>query len=154
MRVFSVACFLLCALALCIPVSAVETGEDVSASPEIVTETVTTSSGDTVNVNVTVPVPSVETGDVPSLVYSTSQFDDAAPAGEDTLSGLIEALFGTYTPRTQTVTEHLSDGSTVTYTELVPGVAGMDWHWLGGVSLFAMTLWSLFCLIGGVLKRG
>lgn len=75
-------------------------------------------------------------------------------ADPDALSSVIASLFGEYTPRTQTVTEYLADGSSVTYQQYVPGVAGMDWDWLAGVGLFGLCLLSFFKIIGGVLKRG
>lgn len=160
----------LCLCCLSIPVLADEVTPE---SPVTVsTDTVTTDSGDTININVSVPTPSAASAeseepavddslslspDAPSVVYSAAQVDapSADESGvESTLSSVVEVLFGTYTPKTQTVTDYLSDGSTVTHTEIVPGVAGMDWHWIAGVGLFALSLWSLFCLIGGVLKHG
>lgn len=72
----------------------------------------------------------------------------------EALTSVIASLFGEYTPRTQTVTEYLADGSSVTYQQYVPGVAGMDWDWLAGVGLFGLCLLSFFKIVGGVLKRG
>lgn len=68
------------------------------------------------------------------------------------LSGVIADLFGTYTPKTQTVTVVASDGSTASYTEYVPGIAGMDMEWLAAVVLFALILYCIFRLAGGVFR--
>ena len=84
----------------------------------------------------------------------TYSLDDAASAAGDSMSQVVTSLFGTYSPKTQTVTEHLSDGTSVSYQQYVPGVAGLDWNWLTGVMLFSLCLWSFFRLVGGVLKRG
>lgn len=77
---------------------------------------------------------------------------DAAP----TLSGfpaILSGIFGTYAPRTQTVTTYLSDGSSVTSVEIVPGLAGLDWYWLSGVLLFALVLFGLLRFLGVIFKR-
>lgn len=83
--------------------------------------------------------------------YSVSELNEA-PAPSSPLSEAVTALFGTYTPRTQTVTQHLEDGSVVTYQEVIPGLAGLDWSWLASVGLFALVLFSLLRMIGGFLK--
>lgn len=83
--------------------------------------------------------------------YSVSELNDP-PAPRSPLSETVTALFGTYTPRTQTVTQHLEDGSVITYQEVIPGLAGLDWPWLVSVGLFALVLFSLLRLIGGLLK--
>ena len=72
--------------------------------------------------------------------------------GSSSLGSAVTALFGSYTPRTQTVTEYLSDGTTVSYTEVVPGLAGLDWPWITSVALFAMALYCIFRMIGGLMK--
>ena len=148
-----------------------ETASD--PAPDTSTETFTTETDSgNVTINVTVPTASdPPSEDVPQDIsaedavalgieeapsypsYSTRTLDDIE-LSEDTeaLPGLITSLFGTYTPRTQTVTEYLSDGSSVTYTEVVPGLAGLDWPWVASVSLFAMALYCIFRMIGGLLK--
>lgn len=90
-----------------------------------------------------------------AVVRTTTKLLDESPLAADaSLSSVVQTLFGTYTPRTQTVTETASDGSSVTYTEYVPGLAGLDWYWLSGVALFGLCLLSFFKLLGGVVKRG
>ncbi len=37
-------------------------------------------------------------------------------------------------------------------TEIVPGLAGLDWPWLAGTALFAIMLFCLFKLLGGIWK--
>ena len=73
---------------------------------------------------------------------------------EDTVRAVMVSLFGEYRPRTQTVTQVLSDGSEVTYQEYVPGLAGLDVPWLASVGVFMLLLFCLFRLLGGVLSRG
>ena len=72
--------------------------------------------------------------------------------GDGSLLALVNSVFGDYQPRTQTVTEVYSDGSTVTYTEVVDGLAGLDFYWLGGVLVFCIVLWSFFKFLGGIFK--
>lgn len=68
------------------------------------------------------------------------------------LTSAIVSIFGEYTPRTQTVTTYFSDGTSVESVECVPGIAGLDWVWISGVGLFAISLYCIFRMIGGVLK--
>ena len=147
--------------------------EDTSdALTDTVTETVTTETdGNNITVNVTLPssessVASLEEDEslledgsgeeeeAPSYAsYATRSLDDVETSDDtSTLPGVVTALFGTYTPRTQTVTEYLSDGSSVTYSEVVPGLAGLDWPWVSSVALFSMALYCVFRLIGGFFK--
>lgn len=83
--------------------------------------------------------------------YAVSSLDDAA-APTSTLSDTVRALFGAYTPRTQTITEYLADGTAITYQQVIPGVAGLDWPWLTGAGLFALCLYGVLRMIGGLLK--
>lgn len=69
------------------------------------------------------------------------------------LPAIVRSVFGDYHQRTQTVTETASDGTSVTSTEPVPGLAGLDWYWLSGVFLFTIVLWSFFRFLGVVFKR-
>lgn len=149
-----------------------DSSDSSDTSPNTTTETLTTETdGNNITVNVTLPASesSVSSGEeeeegnlllqkemeeTPSYTsYATRTLDDVETSdNETTLPGVVTSLFGTYTPRTQTVTEFLSDGSTVSYTEVVPGVAGLDWPWITSVSLFAMVLYCVFRLIGGFFK--
>ena len=106
------------------------------------------------------PVEPVEDVELPEPdpvypAYSVSALVEVEPPADDTaLSAVVASLFGTYTPRTQTVTQYLPDGSAVTSEEYVPGVAGMDWPWLAGVCLFALVLFCFCKMLGGVLRHG
>lgn len=64
----------------------------------------------------------------------------------------LESIFGEYQPQTYSVTTYLPDGTSVTSTEIVPGVAGMDWVWISSVGLFALFLFCLMKLLGGAVK--
>lgn len=100
-------------------------------------------SGDTI-VNV------VSGSEVTSRVVSVDPY--VIEDGDSSLLALVNSVFGDYQPRTQTVTEVYSDGSTVTYTEVVDGLAGLDFYWLGGVLVFAIVLVSFFKFLGGIFK--
>lgn len=107
------------------------------------TETPTESSGSNTVVNV---MPSSE------VVSRTVEIDPYVEGEGGALVSVVNTVFGDYRPRTQTVTEVLSDGSTVTYTETIEGLAGLDWYWLGGVLIFCIVLLSFFKLLGSVFK--
>lgn len=86
--------------------------------------------------------------------YSTYSLDDSTPAYDSgTMADVIVRVFGEYQPKTQTVTDHLSDGTSVSYEQYVPGAAGVDWQWVSGVCLFALVLWSFFKLLGVFFKN-
>ena len=72
--------------------------------------------------------------------------------GDNSLLAMVNSVFGDYQPRTQTVTETYPDGSTVTYTEVIDGLGGLDYYWLGGVLVFCIVLWSFFKFLGGIFK--
>lgn len=107
------------------------------------TETPTESYGSSTVVNV---MPSSE------VVSRTVEIDPYVGGEGGALVSVVNTVFGDYQPRTQTVTEVLSDGSTVTYTETIEGLAGLDWYWLGGVLIFCIVLLSFFKLLGSVFK--
>ncbi len=109
--------------------------------------------------------PSALAGQDTSVPASTEQVADAiALAVEKTVtkdlqdtpaqSGLaatMSSIFGEYTPRTyQVVTE--VDGVSQTTTEVVPGLAGLDWPYICSVVLFAVMLLGLYKLMGVVLR--
>lgn len=103
------------------------------------------------------PVPVEEAEDAPEespavyAAYSSSYINEATTPGTP-LSEAIAELFGEYTPRTQTVTEYLSDGATTTHEEVIPGLAGLDWQWLAGVTIFTVFLYCVLRIIGGLFS--
>lgn len=114
-----------------------------------------TTSGADVTVNIqrhdTLSVTSVapDIPEVPSrFVYSQSEPETP------TLAETIRSLFGTYTPRTQTVTTYYDGQPISTEEQIVPGLAGLDYEWLTGVGMFALVTFCLFRLLGGILKNG
>lgn len=144
------------------PVFAAEGEEDPEPSQEVVTvETETENQNIVVNVTLpaaVTPSPAPElpeinlVNDTPTYAsYSDSELNSAADPNV-ALVDAVRDLFGDYTPRTQTITDHLADGSTVTYQEVVPGLAGLDWPWLVSVGLFALFLYGLLRIIGGLIK--
>lgn len=109
--------------------------------------------------DVTVNVQRHDTLFVPSVASDVvSSYDHFARAGNDTatptLAETIRSLFGTYTPRTQTVTTYYDGQPISTEEQIVPGLAGLDYEWLAGVSMFALVTFCLFRLLGGILKNG
>lgn len=76
---------------------------------------------------------------------------DPETEGREGLAGVVSSIFGDYVPRTYTTTTYI-DGQAVTATEIVPGVAGLDWPWLCGAALFGIMLFCLFKLLGGIWK--
>lgn len=76
--------------------------------------------------------------------------DDAASAGY--LKSYLVDLFGPYEQQTETVTQKLADGSTVTVEQRIPGIAGLDYEWIAAVCLFGLMLYCFFRLLGGVSK--
>lgn len=100
------------------------------------------------------------TADLPDTVESNGEslrvtsLNDTVTPDSSSLPGLVTAVLGEYTPRTQTVTTYLFDGTTLMTVEPVPGIAGLDWYWIGGLFLFALVLWSFFRFLGVVFKHG
>ena len=77
------------------------------------------------------------------------QTDTARPDGS--VVSVLISLLGEYSPATyQTVT--YMDGVTVVTTEIVPGIAGLDWPWIASAGIFALMLFCLFKLLGGLWK--
>lgn len=152
--------------------SAVPPVEDVSSIPDVPSADdvqVPTDPGSDVFVDDSAGIPGFDEGildpDIlfgelsPSFIpYSVYSLDDDASVSAypledvESLSSVITALFGEYQPRTQTVTDYLSDGSSVTYQQYVPGLAGLDYEWLASVTLFALALYCILRMIGGALK--
>lgn len=84
--------------------------------------------------------------------------DDLVPpdaeSGTLALTETIRSLFGSYTPRTQTVTTYYNGEAISTDEQIIPGLAGLDYEWLVGVGIFSIMLYCLFRLLGGVLRNG
>lgn len=114
-----------------------------------------TASGADVTVNVqrhdTLSVASVSDGILDGLDSFSRSLDDTETP---TLAETIRSLFGTYTPRTQTVTTYYDGQPISTEEQIVPGLAGLDYEWLAGVGMFALVTFCLFRLLGGNLKNG
>lgn len=62
-----------------------------------------------------------------------------------TLKSLIIALFGSYSPI------YYTDANGV---DIIPyGISGVDFEWIAGVFLFALTLYCVFKIIGGIISN-
>lgn len=71
------------------------------------------------------------------------------------LKALVTSVFGEYKPiRTNTVVSQTVGSDTYQYLveTVAPGSAGVDYEWVAGVVLFAILLYCLMRLLGGVLK--
>lgn len=114
-----------------------------------------TVSGADVTVNVqrhdTLSVASVSDGILDGLDSLSRSSDDTMTP---TLAETIRSLFGTYTPRTQTVTTYYDGQPISTEEQIIPGLAGLDYEWLAGVGMFALVTFCLFRLLGGIMKNG
>ena len=159
--------------------STLSNGDDLVKSPD--TSTIPDTDLTDTDLTDTTPITSVDADDgkttvivvqAPAAESSEEQSVDAAAEGEEVsaagallttsvdphtedstgLPGVVKSVFGEYHPRTQTVTETLADGTVLTSTECVPGLAGLDWYWISGVFMFGLILWSFFRFLGGVLK--
>lgn len=61
---------------------------------------------------------------------------------------VIASLFGSYVPITYDILA--SDGAVCS---VIPdGLSGVDWLWLGGFSLFALTFYCTMRIVGGILS--
>ena len=69
-----------------------------------------------------------------------------------TMRSALTAIFGEYTPKTQTVSTYYDGQLLDTSTEYVPGLAGADMEWIAGVIVFTVLLYCLMKLLGGVFK--
>lgn len=72
------------------------------------------------------------------------------------MKALIISLFGAYSAPSDTIIEYvwnpaLEDFEIVTNFITPSGLAGLDWPWIIGVSLFGLTLYSVLRIIGGVI---
>ena len=89
-----------------------------------------------------------------------STIEDLRPADPpvEVLTGmkaLVTSIFGEYTPGTTTsvVSQTIGNDTQQYLLETVaPGAAGVDYEWVAGVALFAIMLFCLMKLLGGVLK--
>lgn len=73
--------------------------------------------------------------------------------GSTVMADVVVSVLGEYQRKTQTVQEMDSEGNILaTSTEYVPGLAGLDYEWIAGAVLFALFLYGLLRMIGGLLK--
>ena len=86
-------------------------------------------------------------------VVDVSGADNPRKASDTgTLSAFLRAMFGEYTPKTQTVTTYFDGQLLDVSTEYVPGIAGMDVEWIASVFLFGMVVYCLFRMLGGMVR--
>lgn len=69
------------------------------------------------------------------------------------MADVVVQVLGEYQPKMQTVQELDSAGNVIaTSTEYVPGLAGLDYHWITGAVLFIVFLLGIFKLLGGLMR--
>lgn len=92
-------------------------------------------------------------------VYQVVDLRSALMSDSSSLSSglkeIIVSIFGSYEPVTQeTVVIETIDGSTVetVIRTVAPGLAGVDYEWIGSVLLFGVLLLCLGKMLGGILK--
>lgn len=101
----------------------------------------------------------LELGEDTPMVYTLNDLRSGADTGEialaDGLKGVIQSIFGVYEPVTTTaVYTETVDGETITtlVDVVADGSAGVDYEYLAGVLLFAVMLFCMMKLLGGVLS--
>lgn len=123
-----------------------------ASGAEVITSPDTGGAADTPETETGSPVIVMQSEpSTPSPVRAVSL--DAPTLETAGLPAVVRSVFGDYHQRTQTVTETAADGTSVTSTEAVNGLAGLDWYWLSGVFMFTIVLWSFFRFLGVVFKR-
>lgn len=129
---------------------------EVAADDEVTENSEEVSDSDTYTDDGSAVLDGTGTTEVPVIQYGTqTSVRDMIPHSSDytsSLMGAIFAVFGEYTPRTYMVTTYLDDGTAVTSTEIVPGLAGLDYNWIAGVVLFTLSLFCIFRMIGGLFR--
>lgn len=75
--------------------------------------------------------------------------DTARPEGS--VVSVLTSILGEYSPATYQTITYMDDATVVT-TEIVPGLAGLDWPWIASAGIFALMLFCLFKLLGGLWK--
>lgn len=90
-------------------------------------------------------------------VYTVADLRPSDPPAEvlTGLKSMVTSIFGEYTPVTTTsvISETVGNDTHQYLVETVaPGAAGVDYEWVAGVVLFAIMLYCLMKLLGGVLK--
>lgn len=135
-------------------------GDTSSPAPDVSAPGVSLDGGNNIPTvsgsDITVNVERHDTLSVASVPAEAPE-DSPGPAGgseSPTLAETIRSLFGSYTPRTQTVTTYYDGQPIATEEQVIPGLAGLDYEWLSGVAIFALVTFCLFRLLGGVLRNG
>lgn len=154
-------------LLLAVPAAAVEAGADDGATSAEPIAIETTKDEEGVTVNVTIQQPDSSSAEIsdtemvePDSVssYTVSNYGLSENGSSDieasvsTMSDAIKGVLGEYYPRTYTVSQYAADGTLLgTTTEIVPGLAGLDYEWIVGAVLFALFLYGILRMIGGFL---
>lgn len=73
-----------------------------------------------------------------------------------TIRAWIESILGTYEPITYTAKQVVAleqgGSTTVSWTEVANGLAGVDWGYIATAALLLCTVYSVFRLLGVLLQ--
>lgn len=126
-----------------------------------------------VTVNVTIAQPETPPADAPPDVledqepvseppsdtrtYTVASLDvpEAVPAadGSSAMAQIVVSILGEYQRQTYTVQETDAEGNVIAVsTQYVPGLAGLDYHWIAGALLFGLFLYCVLRMLGGAAK--
>lgn len=143
-----------------------ETPSDIPVTVETIS---TEDEGVTVNVTIDQTVPeaapenvaddktvvSEVVSDVRTFSVTSPDVLEAAQSNDvpAVMADVIVSVLGEYQRQTYTVQEVDSSGNVIaTSTEYVPGLAGLDYHWITGAILFVMFIGGIFKLLGGLIR--
>ena len=133
--------------------------EDETAEEVLEDETVVEDPVDEIVLEDAAADTGLELGEDLPMVYTLNDLRSDADTGEtasaDGLKGVIQSIFGVYEPVTTTaVYTETVDGETITtlVDVVADGSAGVDYEYLAGVLLFAILLFCMMKLLGGVLS--
>lgn len=88
-------------------------------------------------------------------LYAVSDSGVSSVPSSTGIKSLIESIFGIYEPvKTTAVYTQVVNGEIVNtvYEAVPPGISGVDFTWCAGVLLFAILLYCMMKLLGGVLS--
>lgn len=90
---------------------------------------------------------------VDTSTYFLTMLDDTE-GDSSVMVDVVQDVLGEYQRQTYTVVEVDSEGNVIgTSTEYVPGLAGLDYHWIAGALLFALFITGIFKLLGGLFRQ-
>lgn len=97
--------------------------------------------------------PSSDVSAVRTFSIVSPEVPPAADGAYSTMASVVLSVLGEYQRQTYIVEETDTQGNVIaTSTQYVPGLAGLDYHWIAGAFLFALFLYGVLRLLGGVMR--